>query len=89
MKLRYRFVVRNVGGKPVAVAVGQDNARFNGMIKLNASGEVIFKMLSEGDISFDTLVSRFAAQFGIDVETASPAVQGFLDHLRQNGLLDE
>lgn len=38
MKLKYKFVVRNVSGKPVAVAVGQDNERFNGMIKLNPSG---------------------------------------------------
>ena len=37
MKLRYKFVVRNVSGKPVAVAVGQDNEKFNGMIKLNCS----------------------------------------------------
>lgn len=89
MKLKYKFIVRNVGGKPVAVAVGQDNQKFNGMIKLNASGEVIFQLLSNGDISQEELLTRFAAQFNISSETAKPAVLAFLSQLHDNGLLDE
>lgn len=89
MKLRYQFVVRNVSGKPVAVAVGEDNDRFNGMIKLNSSGEVIFKMLMLGTCSLDAIVAQFAQQFGISEETARPAVVEFIDQLRKNELLDE
>ena len=89
MRLKYRFIVRNVGGKPVAVAVGQDNKKFSGMIKLNASGEMIFKQLSTADMSQEELLARFAAEFDISEETAKPAVLGFLSQLRENGLLDE
>lgn len=89
MKLRYKFVVRNVSGKPVAVAVGRDNEQFNGMIKLNASGEVIFQMLQRGDCTQEEILSGFSARFGIPAETAKPRVLEFLDQLRQNGLLDE
>lgn len=89
MRLRYQFVVRNVSGKPVAVAVGQDNEKFNGMVKLNTSGEVIFKMLSEGNITLDEIVARFAQRFAISEETARPSVMAFVDQLRQNGLLEE
>lgn len=89
MKLKYRFIVRNVSGKPVAVAVGQDNKKFNGMIKLNTSGEVIFKFLSAGDISMEDLLAGFAAQFRVAEETAKPAVTAFLDQLRAAGLLEE
>ncbi|MBQ9762275.1 MAG: PqqD family protein [Oscillospiraceae bacterium] len=89
MKLRYKFVVRNVGGKPVAVAVGMDNNRFNGMIRLNQSGEWIFKQLQEGPISQEALMSRFAAEFGITEETAKPAVLSFLNTLREGELLDD
>lgn len=89
MKLRYKFVVRNVSGKPVAVAVGQDNEKFNGMIKLNPSGEVIFQMLQQGAFSLDEIVSGFAQQFGIPEEMARPAVEAFIDQLRKNELLDE
>ena len=89
MKLKYKFVVRNVSGKPVAVAVGQDNEKFNGMIKLNPSGEVIFKMLGEGDITLDEIVVRFAQRFNISEEKARSSVMAFVDQLRQNGLLEE
>lgn len=89
MKLRYKFVVRNVSGKPVAVAVGQDNEKFNGMIKLNPSGEVIFQMLQQGAFSLNEIVSGFAQQFGIPEKTARPAVEAFIDQLRKNELLDE
>lgn len=89
MKLKYQFVVKTVSGKPIAVAVGTDNERFNGMIKLNSSGELIFKMLAEGDVTLEQILSSFTAAFGVTEQEARPAVLGFLDHLRQNELLAE
>ena len=89
MQLRYKFVVQNVGGKPVAVAVGQDNEKFNGMIKLNQSGELIFKLLSTEDCTQEEILSRFAEHYGVTVEAVQPAVLDFIDQLRQNGLLIE
>ena len=41
MKLKYKFVVKEVAGKPVALAVGKDSVRFNGMINLNETGKII------------------------------------------------
>ena len=87
MKLKYKFVVQNVGGKPVAVAVGQDNQKFNGMIKLNESGELIFKLLSSENLPEDALLSRIAAQYGTTVEAIQPAALAFIEQLRQNDLL--
>lgn len=89
MKLKYQFVVSQLGGRPVAVAVGRDNERFNGMINLNAGGEVIFSLLNQGEITREELLSRFAAHFGITEETAEPSVLRFLEELRQGGLLEE
>lgn len=88
MKLKYQFVVQNVSGKPVAVAVGQDNEKFNGMIKLNDSGELLFKLLSY-DRTEEEILDQFAAQYGVTVETVKPFVLDFIDQLRQNGLLTE
>lgn len=89
MKLKFQFVLSKLGEKTVAVAVGRDNERFNGMINLNAGGEVLFSLLSQGDITREELLSRFAAHFGITEETAEPAVLRFLEELRQGGLLEE
>ena len=89
MKLKYKFVGRNGRGKPVAGAVGKANELFNGMIKLNSSGEWIFNTLNRGAITQDDLVSRFAAQFATTEDLARPYVLRFLESLRQNGLQDE
>lgn len=88
MKLKYNFIIQNVSGKPVAVAVGQDNEKFNGMIKLNDSGKLIFQLLGS-DATEEEILSRFAAEFGVTVESISPAVLAFIDQLRKNGLLVE
>ena len=45
MKLKYNFVMNDVAGKKVAVAVGDDLIRFNGFIKMNDTGAFIFNML--------------------------------------------
>ena len=89
MKLRYKFIVQKVSGKPVAVAVGQDNEKFNGMIKLNDSGEVIFRMLMEGTFTQKEILCRFADRYGVTEETAQPSVLAFIDQLRHCGLLIE
>ena len=89
MKLRYKFVVQNVRGKPVAVAVGQDNGKFNGMIKLNDSGEQVFRLLSSEDLTEEELLSRIAAQYDTTVEAIKPAALAFIDQFRQAGLLTE
>jgi hypothetical protein len=89
MKLRYKFVTRNVGGGTVAVAVGTDNEQFNGMVKLNPSGELIFKMLNEGDVTQEQILSAVCAEFGVAEETAESAVLAFIEYLRENELLEE
>lgn len=41
------FVVCSVGGKTVAVASGELCRHFNGMITLNSTGELLFRMLQK------------------------------------------
>ena len=89
MKLRYQFVIRNVGGNTVAIAVGEGSSCFEGIVKLNSSGELLFKLLSRGDITCEELLSQFAAQCGTTVETVTPSVMAFLDQLQRNELLDK
>ena len=43
MKLKYNFVVNEVAGNMVAVAVGDDVTKFNGFIKMNRKGAEIFE----------------------------------------------
>ncbi len=89
MKLKYNFVVKDVAGKTLAVAVGNDNEMFNGMIKLNATAKFIFEMLSLNHHTEEELVSALKDEYGIDEATAEDAVCGFLATLRENNLIEE
>ena len=88
MKLKYNFVTRVVDGRPIAVAVGEDNARFGGMIKLNDTGRFIFDMLS-ADVSEDTVISEFVKNYDVSEDEAAAAMREFLEGLRDRGLLSE
>lgn len=89
MKLKYRFVIRDVAGKPVAVTIGADNAAFNGMVKLNDSARFIFEKLNTEDVSMEALVSAVMENYSIDEATAKGAVEAFVANLRANNLIEE
>lgn len=88
MKLKYNFVTRNVAGQTIALAVGEDGAKFNGMIKLNSVGEYIFKLL-ENDISKEEIVSKITDEYDVSVEEANQSLDGYLKILQENGLIEE
>ncbi len=88
MKLKYKFIVRNVAGQSVALAVGEDNAKFNGMIKLNSVGEFIFKLL-ENDVSEADIVSKITDEYDVSADEAKDSVENYLAVLRQNELIEE
>lgn len=89
MKLKYQFVVQKVSGKAVAVAVGRDSQKFNGMIKLNESGELIFRLLTGGNLTQQQLLEQFAQHYETTVENIQADVLEFVELLRQNDLLSE
>lgn len=89
MKLRYQFVIRAVGGSVVAVAVGKDNELFNGMVRLNSTGEVIFRILNEHNATQEEILSAVAEKYNIPEAEVSEKVLAFIDTLRRNGLLEE
>ena len=88
MKLKHNFIVRNVAGQSVALAVGNDDSKFNGMIKLNSVGEFIFKLL-ENDITTDEIVNKITENYDVSAEQAKSAIEPYLETLREKNLLIE
>lgn len=87
MKLKYKFVIRKIGDNSVAVTVGDDNAKFNGMIKLNDTAELIFSKLINGESSVENIVDAILEKYDIERETATKSVTDFINVLREDGLL--
>ena len=58
MKIKEGFVVREIAGQSVVIAVGAASKIFNGIIKLNETGKIIWTKLSEGAGKEDTDLCR-------------------------------
>ena len=65
MKIKQGFVVREIAGQSIVVALGDASKSFNGMIKLNETGRIIWDMLSEGKDA-DRIVERILSEYDAD-----------------------
>ncbi len=88
MKLKYNFVINEVAGSKVAVAVGGDATKFNGFIKMNETGAEIFNLL-KNEITVEELILEMRKIYPeTDADTIIKSVEGFLSQLRQSGVLE-
>ncbi len=88
MKLKYKFVIRNIDGKYIAVAVGRDNEKFRGMIKLNDTGCFIFERLSS-ETDAERIARELAENYSISPADALQSVTEFTAELKMSGLLED
>ena len=88
MKLKDGILLHQVAGEYMAVATGEMAKKFNGMVRMNATGQFIFQQLLQ-DTSEDALVAAMAEKYDAPVEQLQAALTGVLEQLRQAGLLEE
>lgn len=88
MKLKYKFIIREIGDTFVAAAVGDDVTEFNGMIKLNETGKFIFELLLK-NVDFDIIVDKITEKYTVSKSEAINAVSVFIDKLKSKGLIEE
>lgn len=89
MKLKYKFTVMDMGDEFAAVPVGEDAAKFHGMLKLNAASADILKQL-EDDTDPATIHKYLKEKYpdSTDDEIGHTLVD-FLNKLLYEGLLDD
>lgn len=88
MKLKYNFVINDVAGSTVAVAVGDDATGFNGFLKMNSTGAEIFNLL-KNDISKEDLVGELKKIYPDEDDLKlNKSVEEFLTELSQAGVLN-
>ena len=86
MKRKDGFILQQIGGEAYAVAVTPESARLGSMIRLNATGALLFSLL-EKETTAAELTSALAARFDIDEATAARDVERFLASLCDADLL--
>ncbi len=90
MRLAVEMAVMKMDGEISAVAVGEDNAKFHGMLRLNEEAADIITILGFGNISLDNLVRSLQTKYKESTpEEIRKFTEDFLDQLRKEGLLIE
>lgn len=88
MKLKYNFVINDVAGQKVAIAVGTDVAYYDRFIKLNETGAYIMEML-KNDVTADDIVAAIKNDFEVSPEqNIEKTVAEFIDKLKEADVLE-
>lgn len=87
MKIKEGFVLRDVVGQAVVIAVGEASKKFHGMINLNSTGKVIWQGVENG-LSEDEIADKLAERFEVDHETAKGDVQRIIRKMQEAGVLE-
>lgn len=88
MKTKEGFMLRNVAGRDIVVAVGAALVDFNGLISLNETGAFLWKELEKGT-DYDAMLSRLLEEYDTDEATARQGIDLFLESARSAGLIEE
>lgn len=87
MKIKDGFILREVLGKTVVVAVGKRVKEFNGIINLNSSSAFLWKALSE-DVTEEQLVQKLLEEYQVEEDVARRDVSLFVEKLKEAKLIE-
>ena len=86
MKIKDGFILREVAGSFIVVAVGGAVKDFNGIINLNETGAFLWKILESGATK-EELLDKLLAEYDVDEETARKDVDAFINKLQEAKLV--
>ena len=87
MKIKENFVLRELCGDYVVVAVGEQTLNFKGLIKLNETGAFLWQKMAEKDISEEALLQAMLSEYDVEKAVAKTDIDEFIDLLKEADLL--
>ncbi len=87
MKTKKNFILREIAGTYLVVAVGDAVKNFNAVINLNETGALLWKALEKG-AEEEQLVSLIVSEYEVEKEVAREDVLAFIQRLKEANLLD-
>ena len=88
MKIDDGFLLREVAGSYVVVAVGKKAKEFNAVINLNETGAYLWKLLSVPTTE-EQVIENIIKDYEIDRETATEQLKEFIEKLKSNGIMSK
>ena len=86
MKIKSGYILREVAGNSIVIAVGDESLNFNGIITINGAGTFLWEKLA-GGATKQELLDAMLSEYDIDEETASADIDEFVQKLKNSNLL--
>ena len=86
MKTKKGYMLREVGGRQVGVAIGKASEEFNGLITLNESGAFLWSEIAKG-CTYEELLASMLNTYEVSEMTARAGIDQFLETARAAGLI--
>lgn len=83
MKIKGKYMLRNVAGEIVAISVGETVLSSNVLIVLNESGKFFWELLTK-DLSEEEIINAVCEEYDTDPETVRADLYDFVNYLRDN-----
>lgn len=87
MKLSKNFALRQVANTWVVFPLADSTVNFNGLLKLNDSGVILWRALESGT-DRDALADALTSEYDVSRETALADVDEFIETLIQAGCIE-
>lgn len=82
MKLKKKFMIREIVGETILIPIGVSNNHFNGIITINELGKFIWENL-ESSKDEEDLLHKILEEYEVEEKEAKEDLDEFLDKLRQ------
>lgn len=86
MKIKDGFVLREVAGQAVVIAVGEASKEFHGMINLNATGKLVWQGIEQG-LTEAEIVGKLVDQYDVTADKAQVDVHRMIEKMSTAGVL--
>ncbi len=77
IRIKEGFVLRDVAGQAIVIAVGEASKRFHGMINLNSTARFIWKKIEAGE-NVGKIVEDMVEQYDVACEKATVDVENMV-----------
>lgn len=88
MKIKKGFVLRQVAGQSMVIAIGAASRKFHGMIKLNTTGAEIWNGIQQGQTE-EQIAEKLCEKFEVSYEKAYEDTVGMIGKMRDAGVLED
>ena len=82
MRIKNGFVLREVAGQVMVIATGEASKDFHGMIKLNATGKLIWTGVQEG-LSVEEIAKKLQELYEVSLEKAIEDTEAFIEQMKE------